>query len=650
MIPLTLKRDKAISLFCGAGGADLAAHDLDLDVVACFDGGRDQVATARAAGFPAHEVWLPAVGPLPRVVWDALEQQPGLIFGGPPCQPFSSAGKGEGSDDSRDGYPAALHIVRWAMPRRGVFENVRGLLFDKHTEYRESILSELRAMGYHAGIWLLDAADQGVPQRRRRTFIWFSLDRDLGEGPGGDYSAERLVEAKWLTGDYWREHGLEQDATPMATWEERLLEQVRRDLSQQSMFSRPSWFGTKRWRTVRDALDLRCEARIPPGGDHAGGEGVDFTDRPAPSVTAQLAKQSHPWKSAGLPYITTGQSSTRTPGTNRVLIESRQGIDGPGPAVRASGPLVVGVGALDERHEAPGCVVTAIAWRRGREGGAQWEERGVDEPSVTLRGSQGGSSQPFLVEREDPSRGWEPARGGSPDQPGPAMRTRPGCGAAITVIGGGHNPNHAQDAHKRTLRPIIDEPCTTIAAQTGGGAGNAGPFVEGPRLDYIDVERGAGMCERHGDRRKPSIDEPAPTVRARSGGAAPMALCVGDQAEASPKHPDTSVDEPCNTVRSGGSGHAAPGMWMKGSRKATEPERLDATVAGGCGQWSADQETRESLEAVSGRRRLTTTESATLQDFPPEHPFQGTKTSQYTQIGNAWPRALARRVLRAVTG
>ncbi len=68
----------------------------------------------------------------------------------------------------------------------------------------------------------------------------------------------------------------------------------------------------------------------------------------------------------------------------------------------------------------------------------------------------------------------------------------------------------------------------------------------------------------------------------------------------------------------------------------------------GCGQWSAGAAERAEIEAATGRKFLSTGEAAALQDFPPDHPWQGTKTSQYTQIGNAVPPTLARVVAEAV--
>ena len=60
------------------------------------------------------------------------------------------------------------------------------------------------------------------------------------------------------------------------------------------------------------------------------------------------------------------------------------------------------------------------------------------------------------------------------------------------------------------------------------------------------------------------------------------------------------------------------------------------------------QITRDAIEAATGRSALTVRQCALLQDFPPDHPFQGTKTSSFRQVGNAVPPALARVAARAI--
>ena len=72
----------------------------------------------------------------------------------------------------------------------------------------------------------------------------------------------------------------------------------------------------------------------------------------------------------------------------------------------------------------------------------------------------------------------------------------------------------------------------------------------------------------------------------------------------------------------------------KGSGPGGNPEKM--------------QRASDALYLAIGRRRLTVEECALLQDFPVGHPFQGTKGSQYRQVGNAVPPTLARVVGEAI--
>lgn len=95
-----------------------------------------------------------------------------LLSGGVPCPPFSIAGKQLGSEDERDLFPEMLRLVKEINPRAVMIENVRGLLDDVFTEYRNNILATLESSGYHKPhIQLLNASDYGVPQSRQRVII-----------------------------------------------------------------------------------------------------------------------------------------------------------------------------------------------------------------------------------------------------------------------------------------------------------------------------------------------------------------------------------------------------------------------------------------------------------------------------------------------
>lgn len=104
-----------------------------------------------------------------------------VILGGPPCQPFSLAGKGEGEDDHRDAVPDFIAAVQHILPRMFLMENVPGLL-TCHEAYASKVLVDMmRPPGnYHVQIRTLDAVDYGVPQFRARCF-WWGIRNDLYE-------------------------------------------------------------------------------------------------------------------------------------------------------------------------------------------------------------------------------------------------------------------------------------------------------------------------------------------------------------------------------------------------------------------------------------------------------------------------------------
>ena len=71
-----------------------------------------------------------------------------VVIGGPPCQPFSLAGKARGQYDPRDGFPAAMAVVSALRPRAFVFENVAGLTRVAFAGYLAQVKSDLAELGY----------------------------------------------------------------------------------------------------------------------------------------------------------------------------------------------------------------------------------------------------------------------------------------------------------------------------------------------------------------------------------------------------------------------------------------------------------------------------------------------------------------------
>lgn len=95
-----------------------------------------------------------------------------LLAGGPPCQPFSIAGKRRGSDDSRSSLiEHYLRLVGELKPQAILFENVPNLENVDNGDIYAHLLRSLRARGYSVTARAVKAADYGVAQVRRRLLI-----------------------------------------------------------------------------------------------------------------------------------------------------------------------------------------------------------------------------------------------------------------------------------------------------------------------------------------------------------------------------------------------------------------------------------------------------------------------------------------------
>lgn len=92
-----------------------------------------------------------------------------ILVAGPPCQPYSVAGKRLGQKDIRNGMPMVLDALRKQKPKVVVVENVKGLLKEK--TYVSSLLDKMEHLGYKANLEVLNARNFGVPQNRERLFI-----------------------------------------------------------------------------------------------------------------------------------------------------------------------------------------------------------------------------------------------------------------------------------------------------------------------------------------------------------------------------------------------------------------------------------------------------------------------------------------------
>ena len=175
-------RPLAINLFAGVGGMSLGFEQAGFDVLAAFDVEQRHV-EQYAQNFPdsaATALDLTTVSGNELLAAGRATPEPiDLVFGGPPCQGFSIGGRRQADDDRNN---AILHFARLVgeiNPRFFVMENVDGLLSDRARPFLDAFVSRTRSHGFEIvePIEILDAANFGVPQHRRRVFV-------LGYGPG----------------------------------------------------------------------------------------------------------------------------------------------------------------------------------------------------------------------------------------------------------------------------------------------------------------------------------------------------------------------------------------------------------------------------------------------------------------------------------
>ncbi len=171
---------KLVDLFSGVGGFSLGAHQAGFKVVAAFD--NDPVlASSYPFNFPSTQMLLEDVTQLDgEAVRAAAGGQVDGIFGGPPCQGFSSIGRRHPDDPRRQLLGHFFRIVREIRPSFFAMENVLGLA---HSNARDVLDQALRIIEDEYAVMgpvILNAADFGAATNRRRLFV-IGIHKDSGE-------------------------------------------------------------------------------------------------------------------------------------------------------------------------------------------------------------------------------------------------------------------------------------------------------------------------------------------------------------------------------------------------------------------------------------------------------------------------------------
>ncbi|MGI5246644.1 DNA cytosine methyltransferase [Dactylosporangium sp. CA-139066] len=185
----------AADLFSGAGGLSLGLEKAGYRVVLAVDHYPEAIETHRHHHAGLSVTWDLGDPDRIRQVAD-LVQRTGveLLAGGPPCQPFSKAGRSmirhkvrhglrDPYDERRDLWRSFLEVVRIARPPAVLMENVPDMALDKEMFILRTMVHELESLGYAVEEKVVDTFRYGVPQFRQRLILVALRDNTAFEWP-----------------------------------------------------------------------------------------------------------------------------------------------------------------------------------------------------------------------------------------------------------------------------------------------------------------------------------------------------------------------------------------------------------------------------------------------------------------------------------
>lgn len=178
------KQYTAISLFSGAGGMDVGFEAAGIIPVLA-----NEIVKEAADTYKANHSNGNILNDDINNIMDIFEQYKGIdfVFGGPPCQGFSVAGKMDPDDERSKLIFTFLDVVERVRPKYFVMENVKALgQLEKWGPIRKKYLDRASALGYQCLPFILNATEYGVSQKRERVFF-------IGIRDGNDQNFESKI-------------------------------------------------------------------------------------------------------------------------------------------------------------------------------------------------------------------------------------------------------------------------------------------------------------------------------------------------------------------------------------------------------------------------------------------------------------------------
>lgn len=165
---------KGLDLFSGPGGLTLGLKKAGIQPVASVEIVKDAVDT-----YSQHTECIHYCGDAKNFNYYEYKGKVDILYGGPPCQPFSTGGLRKLNKDKRDMIPLFIEALSIIKPFCFLMENVPGLITKNSKAYLLSIINRFEEIGYNVDYKVVNSADYGVPQKRKRLLVLGSLGKRL---------------------------------------------------------------------------------------------------------------------------------------------------------------------------------------------------------------------------------------------------------------------------------------------------------------------------------------------------------------------------------------------------------------------------------------------------------------------------------------
>ena len=185
-----MKSLSCIDLFAGAGGFSLGLSRNNIEIVIANEIEKDFAKTfelnhpkTKMLNEDIHNIDFK--NELKKIGYKSID----ILCGGPPCQGFSTVGSKNKKDKRNSLFWEFLRAVNETAPKAVIFENVAGFKSLYNGQAYETLIKELEKVGYSVFTDVLNAADYGLPQLRKRTIV-------VGVAKGYSFSFPKIIKSK----------------------------------------------------------------------------------------------------------------------------------------------------------------------------------------------------------------------------------------------------------------------------------------------------------------------------------------------------------------------------------------------------------------------------------------------------------------------